>query len=87
MHLSSLGTYYCFRNRITFCETLLCPETDRMQLCHLCPVCAQTKERVFADLMQISAEDLRRGTAKSDSNFYAIGSNALCVVWAHTAHK
>ena len=58
-----------------------------MQLCHLCAVCAQTAEDAFDDLMQTSAEDLRRGTAESESNFHANGPNAFSVVCAYKAHK
>ena len=72
--------YYYFRNRITFSETLLCDETTQMQLCHLCDVCAQSAEGAFGNLMQTSAEDLRRGPAEPESNYRLNKPNAFCVV-------
>jgi len=79
--------YYYFRNRITFSETLLSLETAQMQLCHSCALCARTAVNAFGDLVQNSANDLRRRTAESYSNFHGNGPNAFSVVRAHKAHE
>ena len=84
---SDASKYYCFRKGITFSENPLSLGTAQMQLCRSCTLCAQTGQRAFGDLQQISADALRRRTAESGLNFRAIGPNAVCPVCAHNIHE